>query len=255
MGSQRGEYIGAGAEWRYAHANARFAADYGRDGPDPSTISITIDQTADGHGPWDVELGAPRGRTLTAGRYLDALENHLRPPGLPGIRVAGDGRACGRVNGRFVVREARFAAAGVVSEASADRGRLHLVPQRPRGLHRTGAGRAVLESGERPLSGRARDIGKHLRQIVRVRRIRLERRPRRAGPAATSPRGLRGSDATPLRATRRAWPRRRRERARLQHVVRPVCRPRREVWSASPGPEFPDQVRAALRGRRSRAAW
>jgi hypothetical protein len=56
------------------------------------------------HGPWDVELGAPRGRTLTAGRYLDALENHLRPPGLPGIRVAGDGRACGRVNGRFVVR-------------------------------------------------------------------------------------------------------------------------------------------------------
>jgi hypothetical protein len=115
MGSQRGEFIGAGAEWRYTHANGTFAADYGRpNAPDPSSIRINIDQTADGHGPWDVELGAPRGRTLTAGRYLDAQDIHVRPPGLPGMRLAGDGRACGRIDGRFVVREARFTAAGDV---------------------------------------------------------------------------------------------------------------------------------------------
>jgi hypothetical protein len=114
MGSQRGEFIGAGAEWRYTHASARFQAGYGRVPGDPSTISISIDETTDGHGPWDVELGAPRGRTLTAGRYLDAVENHVRPPALPGMRIAGDGRACGRVNGRFVVREAKFTAAGDV---------------------------------------------------------------------------------------------------------------------------------------------
>jgi hypothetical protein len=104
MGSQRGEYIGAGVEWRYTQANARFAAGYGRNPADPSSISIVIDQTTDGHGPWDVELGAPRGRTLTAGRYLDAQDNHVRPPGLPGIRVSGDGRGCGHIDGRFVVR-------------------------------------------------------------------------------------------------------------------------------------------------------
>jgi hypothetical protein len=114
MGSQRGEYIGAGVEWRYTQANAHFTADHGRNGADPSSISIGIDETADGHGPWDVEFGAPRGRMLTAGRYLDAQELHVRPPGLPGIRIAGDGRACGRIAGRFVVREARFTPAGDV---------------------------------------------------------------------------------------------------------------------------------------------
>lgn len=113
MGSQPGEFIGDGAEWRYTHANARFQAVYGIPG-DPSTISISIDETTDGHGPWEVGLGAPRGRTLAAGRYLDARENHFRPPGLPGMRVAGDGRACAQVDGRFVVREARFTAAGEV---------------------------------------------------------------------------------------------------------------------------------------------
>jgi hypothetical protein len=114
MGSQRGEYIGAGVEWRYTHVNARFAAAYGRNAADPSSISIVIDETTDGHGPWDVELGAPRGRTLTAGRYVDAQRNPFRASGLPGIEVSGDGRGCNRIDGRFVVREARFTAAGDV---------------------------------------------------------------------------------------------------------------------------------------------
>jgi hypothetical protein len=65
MGSQPGEYIGAGAEWRYTHANARFQAAYGRVPADPSSISIRIsiriDETADGHGPWSVDLGARGG--------------------------------------------------------------------------------------------------------------------------------------------------------------------------------------------------
>jgi hypothetical protein len=40
MGSQRGEYIGQGSEWRYTQENASFEVHYGRHGDDPFAISI-----------------------------------------------------------------------------------------------------------------------------------------------------------------------------------------------------------------------
>jgi hypothetical protein len=114
MGSERGEYIGQGSEWRYTQANAGFQADYGRHDADPSSIWINLDHTSDGHGPWTVRLAAPRGRTLVPGRYVDAQRAPFRDPGLPGIDVSGDGRGCNLIDGRFVVREAEFTASGEV---------------------------------------------------------------------------------------------------------------------------------------------
>jgi hypothetical protein len=114
MGSQRGEYIGQGGEWRYTQEDASFQVHYGRLGDDPFALSIEVDNASDGRNPWNVLLAAPGGRALTPGRYVDAQRTPFRDPGYPGLDVSGDARGCNVIDGWFDVSEAEFTPSGDV---------------------------------------------------------------------------------------------------------------------------------------------
>jgi len=106
MFSQPGEYVGAGKQWVYPAGSATFSAQVVETGT-AVTISVLPPNTF-----WYLTFAAPRGQPLVPGTYENAVRSAVRPNGVAGIDVVGDGRGCNVQAGRFVVDVVQFTIAG-----------------------------------------------------------------------------------------------------------------------------------------------
>jgi hypothetical protein len=103
--SDLGEFVGQGGTMRLVPGAAQFAALC-----DGNRIRVDIDR-----GRWSTEFSGAAGTRLRVGAYEDAAESPFAGT-RPGMRVGGDGRGCGRVAGRFVVREIDLSPTGEVRQ-------------------------------------------------------------------------------------------------------------------------------------------
>jgi hypothetical protein len=91
--SSKGDWVGQGKSYSYAG--------------DDLTIRRNdrgVDISAGG---WQIHFGAPRGRFLEVGKYLDA-KRYPFSDASPGIEFTGQGRGCNQISGQFVVWELEF---------------------------------------------------------------------------------------------------------------------------------------------------
>jgi hypothetical protein len=94
--SSKGDYIGQGKAYAYpGDALAVRRNDRG--------VNISVG------GPfgWRISFGAPHGRFLEVGQYLDA-KRYPFSGASPGIEFTGEGRGCNQISGEFVVWELEF---------------------------------------------------------------------------------------------------------------------------------------------------
>jgi hypothetical protein len=68
----------------------------------------------------NLDFAGPAATTLAPGTYENAQRFPFQPAGTPGLSVAGAGRGCNTVTGRFVVLEASYATNGDVANFGAD---------------------------------------------------------------------------------------------------------------------------------------
>lgn len=120
LASQPGDYIGGGQQRVITTTDA----DFGVMGNSGNGVSFNIN---DFNRPnpiytfWYVDLAAPSGSELVVGAYEGATRFSFRQPGEPGLDVAGDGRGCNTLSGRFDVLEAAYdAQTGEVVRFAAD---------------------------------------------------------------------------------------------------------------------------------------
>lgn len=69
---------------------------------------------------WNLDFAGPTKTTLTPGDYENAQRFPFQPAGTPGLSVAGAGRGCNTLTGRFVVLNASYGANGDVQNFGAD---------------------------------------------------------------------------------------------------------------------------------------
>lgn len=83
-------------------------------------VSIRASSQISGLLPWSFEFAAPAGESIAVGTYTDARNPYLaRPPGVPGIKVSGNGRGCNEPYGDFTIDELQRDASGKVVVLSA----------------------------------------------------------------------------------------------------------------------------------------
>lgn len=109
--SEPGDYIGACRDHVLTLATGFFAATH-----DGNSVRITYV----GESLWSFRFAARRGQTLVPGTYEGA--SGYRPGGgeQPGLEVAGEGRGCDRISGRFVVHEAVLGPEGEIERFAAE---------------------------------------------------------------------------------------------------------------------------------------
>jgi hypothetical protein len=110
--SDPGHWVGQGISRTFTPADAEFALS--SNGAGGVNVSIR------GEEPWGLSFSAPRAADLIPGPYENATRYPFNSPSRPGLDVAGDGRGCNRVEGRFDVLEAEFGPAGEVLRFAAD---------------------------------------------------------------------------------------------------------------------------------------
>jgi hypothetical protein len=94
--SSKGDYIGQGKTYSYpAEAVTVRRNDRG--------VNISIG----GPTGWHISFGAPNGRFLEVGEYLDARRYPFSGAS-PGIEFTGEGRGCNQISGQFMVWELEF---------------------------------------------------------------------------------------------------------------------------------------------------
>jgi hypothetical protein len=105
--SEPGEYVGNGETHTYALVDANWTAlaDAGTSRTTPHVQIRLIQPVATNGFFWELHFGAPAGRTLAVTAYDDAREWPFNPPPQPGLRFAGNGRACSAPTGRFAITE------------------------------------------------------------------------------------------------------------------------------------------------------
>ena len=65
-----------------------------------TTVGINLTTSAGSF--WSLVFAAPPGQLLAPGTYESAVRAPFRPAGVPGIEIAGEGRGCNTITGRFV---------------------------------------------------------------------------------------------------------------------------------------------------------
>jgi len=103
--SDTGDWVGQGGTLRLVSGRAQFSAVC-----DGNRIRVNVDP---GH--WSAEFSGPQGTRLRVGTYENAAQSPFAGAS-PGMSVGGDGRGCGRVDGRFVVREFELSPVGEVRQ-------------------------------------------------------------------------------------------------------------------------------------------
>jgi hypothetical protein len=111
MYGQPGDFINPG-QLVLTTADASFTSSRNFD----QGVSLFV-QSADSR---NLDFAGPTSTTLTPGDYENAQRFPFQASGTPGLSVAGAGRGCNTVSGRFVVLEASYAANGDVQKFGAD---------------------------------------------------------------------------------------------------------------------------------------
>ena len=101
--SEPGDVIGVGRVGRLIAANTTFQGHCRANEVLIQMISVEF---------WSVRIGAPEGLPLRVGAYENAVRG--LDPTRPVLDVAGQGRGCGRLTGRFDVHEADISSNGAV---------------------------------------------------------------------------------------------------------------------------------------------
>ena len=101
--SEPGDVVGVGRVGRLIAANTTFRGHCRASQVLVEMISVEA---------WSVIIGAPEGLPLGVGAYEDA--GPFPDPARPMLNVAGQGRGCGRITGRFDVHEADISSNGAV---------------------------------------------------------------------------------------------------------------------------------------------
>src|SRR5439155_5319891 len=103
--SQPGDGIGQGGERVLTSGGATF------NGSVEETGTAIFLQVSGYNGSWWIlRFAAPRGQPLVPGTYENAVRSPFRPNGVPGLEVAGEGRGCNDLSGRFVADVVEFVA-------------------------------------------------------------------------------------------------------------------------------------------------
>lgn len=102
--SEPGDYIGQGLSRTYYLGDGTWSAFY--DTTFGSHVGIRILNLPGSQlWWWDLDFAAPRGQMLTVGTYEGAARYPFQPNAQPGLTLAGTGRGCNQLTGRFVVSE------------------------------------------------------------------------------------------------------------------------------------------------------
>lgn len=114
MTSEPGDYIGLGQTWLLTPSGGTFTAVRNGD----NGVSVHY------HGVWPsfwhLDFAAAGDAELVPGMYEGATRHPLQAPTAPGLFVAGEGRTCDTLTGRFVVLEAVYGPGGEVVRFAAD---------------------------------------------------------------------------------------------------------------------------------------
>ena len=116
LNSQPGDYIGAGQQQTYTIADGVFQLSTSNAA---QHVSVAFHTQTYSHW-WYLDFAAPSGTPLTSGQYEGATRYPFQSPVGNGLDVAGDGRGCNELTGRFVVLEAAYDNSGNVLKFAAD---------------------------------------------------------------------------------------------------------------------------------------
>lgn len=109
--SEPGEYVGGGQRFSMTPADGNFSTSRVDGGVHVAFIGAAL---------WDLYFVPPSGFALTPGVYPGATRWPFQFPTEPGLNVAGDGRGCTFLTGRFTVLEAEYGPGGDVLRFAAD---------------------------------------------------------------------------------------------------------------------------------------
>lgn len=110
MSSETGDYVGQGQQYLITPSDGTFTAING------SNVVQMVIHNGDN---WETDFAGPGTTRLLAGEYPNAQMYPFQPAGVPGMNVAGDGRAC-EMTGSFDVLKASYSSAGVLQSFAAD---------------------------------------------------------------------------------------------------------------------------------------
>ena len=99
LNSDPGDYIGGGEFVVYGESDGAFLAQ-----TNGNVVGVYFNTPTFSHW-WQLEFAAADGQLLTVGTYEGAVRHPFEGPGQPGLWVAGDGRGCNMLTGRFEVLE------------------------------------------------------------------------------------------------------------------------------------------------------
>ena len=115
LDSQPGDFIGQGQHLTLTVNDGTFSARQNS----PNSVSISFLGFQLGSF-WLLDFAAPQGVPLRVGSYEGATRFPFQVPPSPGLDVAGDGRGCNTLTGRFEVLQIAVDGAGNVTSFAAD---------------------------------------------------------------------------------------------------------------------------------------
>lgn len=110
-----GDYVVGGTPYRFTPADGPFTATRNFHGG----VSVSFNVSDFSHF-WYLDFAAPGGVPLTPGAYEGATRFPFQGPGEAGLSLAGDGRGCNMLTGRFVVLEVVYGVGDEILSFAAD---------------------------------------------------------------------------------------------------------------------------------------
>src|SRR5688500_14662730 len=109
MFSETGDWVGAGRHRFYVSGSDSVTVS-------GDTRSLTVRVSGGSLGDsFSLDFAAPPDESLRPGLYLNAERAVFRDAGRPGIDIAGDGRGCNTITGRFDVKDIQTTANGTIT--------------------------------------------------------------------------------------------------------------------------------------------
>lgn len=112
LDSQAGDYIGQGLKQTITPADGTFTATKNFD----NGVSVSFNGSASF---WFLDFAAPQDALLAPGSYDLATRFPFQAPTVPGLSVAGDGRGCNTLTGRFTVEQIVYGAGSDITAFAA----------------------------------------------------------------------------------------------------------------------------------------
>jgi len=110
MTSEPGDFIGQGQSYLYAQADGTFTVQ--KNFYNGVTVSFS---TPDYSHWWSLDFAAPNNQFLAVGTYLGGVRYPFQDADQSGLAVAGDGRGCNTLTGRFEVKQIEYGAGAAIT--------------------------------------------------------------------------------------------------------------------------------------------